>query len=206
MREKKHYTRGEITNNLYTFGSEWVLTDNTEYIGLYHKYTTGEVYTQATWDKNKSVPLIPYEIQDPNITKYIKLKPDIKTSYKSVLTNKSKIITATDRQKGFINRYFIQNLSSAVIYEVDNLQFKLYNSNKLDTNLYNIVVVKWHITGNIEDSYKNSNVFVIGVKNKNKESIRKAKKKIPGLSAKLTNLLEFYADTEFIVPADINSK
>ena len=43
-----------------------------------------------------------------------------------------------------------------------------------------------------------------GVKAKNKKAITKSK--IPGLSAKLTNLLEFYTDTDFLVPADINPK
>jgi len=34
---------GQIQKGLYTQVGEWMFEDGTEYIGDYHKYTTGEV-------------------------------------------------------------------------------------------------------------------------------------------------------------------
>ena len=56
-RQKAYYTIDEITNNLYTTGSEWMLQNFTEYKGLYHTYITGEVYTQAKWNPKTSKKL-----------------------------------------------------------------------------------------------------------------------------------------------------
>ena len=40
MRNKVYYLNDEITTNLYTTGSEWMLETNTNYIGQYHSYIT----------------------------------------------------------------------------------------------------------------------------------------------------------------------
>ncbi len=47
-RLKTFYTADEITNNLYTSGSEYMTEDNVEYVGSYHSYATGERYTNQT--------------------------------------------------------------------------------------------------------------------------------------------------------------
>ena len=78
-RKKVRYTKDEITNNLYTTGSEWMTTDYAEYIGLYHRYTTGEVYTLSKWNSQKSVELIPFKELSKTSQRYRLIKEDIKT-------------------------------------------------------------------------------------------------------------------------------
>ena len=41
----------QIDKGLHTKGKEWMTADDqVEYVGFYHKYTTGEVYTRKDWD------------------------------------------------------------------------------------------------------------------------------------------------------------
>ncbi len=77
-RTKVLYTKSEITENLYTTGSQYMKQDNTEYIGLYHTYITGEIYTEAKWNPAKSEPILPFKIQTPNTEKRRKKKTNIK--------------------------------------------------------------------------------------------------------------------------------
>jgi len=204
FRQKVYYTLDEISENLYTSGSEWMLTDSTEYIGLYHKYTTGEIYTQPTWDFFKSQVLIPYKELNVDNNVYNDLKPDIKTEYNSIQTYYPEI-GIQERSIGSITRYFIKRVNSNSIIEINKQQFEDYNSKKIDPNINVAVSLMWSISGKVDDVFQ-GNVLEKGVKTKNIESIKQAETKILGLSAKLTNLLEFYTDTEFIVPTDINPK
>ena len=203
-RTKVLYTKTEITENLYTTGSQYMKQDNTEYIGLYHTYITGEIYTEAKWNPAKSEPLLPFKIQNPNTEIYRKLKPNIQTTYNSINT----IIPTIDienRKAGMISRYFVQNVSNKKIFEVDKQQYDSYQNKLIDKNLYQVIKLTWYISGNINDKIIGT-VLKKGVKSKNQRAIKFAQQSIPGLSAKLTNLLEYYADTDFIVPADINPK
>jgi hypothetical protein len=78
-RFKTYYPTSEITTDLYTAGKQWMTANNVEYIGVYHKYLTGEVYTRAKWQPGISVILMPYidnTISNKNMP-YLKLKPEI---------------------------------------------------------------------------------------------------------------------------------
>ena len=44
-RNRIYYTKAQINNGLLTEGEEWMFIDGTEYIGQYHTYTTGEVFS-----------------------------------------------------------------------------------------------------------------------------------------------------------------
>ena len=61
-RLRLHYTPNQITKALYTTGSEWQTESGTEYIGLYHTYTTGEVYSESEWNSKTSIKLIEYYV------------------------------------------------------------------------------------------------------------------------------------------------
>ena len=84
MRQKQIYKESEITTDLYTWGEEWQTEDGVEYKGLYHKYTTGEIYTQPVWNELSSKKLVKYQIPDiPIIALYKTLhKNKIQTNYK----------------------------------------------------------------------------------------------------------------------------
>jgi hypothetical protein len=201
MRLKITYLPDEIINNLYTFGKEWMTTNNIEYIGLYHKYSTGETYTEGVWDSKKSIELIPYE--DTTATKF---------QYKNLKSINTKFITPTQYQaensisinQEQIQRYFLQRKNDlSNIIEIDSNQFDLYNNKQIDTNLYTAVRLIWYISGNVDDVIIN-NSKKLGVVSKNRNAVHNAEQRMPGISKKLSNLLEFYTDTDFVVPRDIN--
>jgi hypothetical protein len=204
MRIRSYYSDNEILTSLYTFGKEWQLPDGIEYKGLYHKYIpTGEVYTEGTWNRNKSVKLTEY-IEIPEYSKlYRKIKSDIKIGTESPVPIVSFKPTLQDYSTGYINRYFLKRVNNDLIYEVDDIQYYDQLSNVIDLHLYTGAIVKWFITGETTDT--TSGVAIVpGVITKNKQAIREAEKQISGISKLVTNLLQYYEDTDYVVPKDIN--
>lgn len=202
MRHKVYYTVDEITNNLYTEGLELMYPDGTNYRGLYHKYTTGEIYTRANWHPTLSKKLIPYEQIDDSMTFYKQEKKNIKTKYKSI-ESYNPVITLEDINKGFIRRYFVQNVTDLNITEVSPELFLQYQQNLLDNNLYKALELPWIISGILQSETTNG-VIVNGVYDKNKKTVEINNIEMPGLNSKLANLTEFYTDTTYIVPENIN--
>ena len=93
-RFKIRYTKDEITNNLYTTGNEYMTVDNIEYIGLYHIYSTGEIFTLSSWNPSKSKKLIPYKELSESEKSYSQLKTKdtnfIFNGYANIFRNISK--------------------------------------------------------------------------------------------------------------------
>lgn len=201
MRIKITYLPDEITNNLYTFGKEWMTIDNVEYIGLYHTYSTGEIYSEGTWDSNKSIKLISYEDVSSSKYQYKRLN-SVNTTYITPTPYQAENSISLNQEQ--IQRYFLQrknNLND--IIEVDSTQFDLYANQQIDNNLYTAVQLTWYITGNTQDTITNGSKQ-FGIISKNKNSVTNVEQRMPGISKKLSNLLEFYTDTDFVVPRDIN--
>jgi hypothetical protein len=204
-RFKTYYPADEITANLYTAGVEWMTTDNVEYIGSYHRYTTGEVYTKSTWDARTSVKLIPYVAPDSVVKKneiYVKLKPNFQLRRKSPIEIPVRI-TAADIKNNYIIRYFLKKINDSKIIEVNRTQYLDWQSDNIDRTLYLGAEMQWFISGNIEDIITGT-VRVPGVLTINQENTKVVAIKIPELKSYLSNPLEFYTDSDFIIPVDIN--
>ena len=201
MRIKSYYSANEIVNNLYTTGQELMTTDNVEYIGLYHKYTTGEVYSQPTWDKNKSVKLIKYKDQPESVIEYNKIS-DIEINYKSFNTY-NVAITKENINTGYVDRFIIKRANDNVFYEVNSDTYDMYTNEDIDPVLYLAVKFKWYITGNINDVIQ-SNILIPGVKSNNYKELQTAEKTVPNITSYLTNLLQHYVDNDNVTPKDIN--
>lgn len=204
-RFKTYYPADEITINLFTTGSEWMTEQSIEYIGEYHTYTTGEVYSEASYNPRSSVRLIPYiSTETANNTNiiYKTLKPDIQVAYQSP---EFTIISPTlnDYKSGFFRRYFLKKFNETVIIEVDSKQFNLWKSSVIDRNLYAGVEMLWFISGPIDDTYEKQ-IKIVGVYSKNQKQLALAAQRMPGLATRLTNLIEFYSDTDYLIPKDIN--
>jgi hypothetical protein len=202
-RFKVYYPVEEITTNLYTTGKQWMTKDGREYIGLYHTYITGEAYTQPSWNPKLSVELIAYiDPVTPTIIQYQKLKPDLnllRLSPRSI----SLSISNENIKQGYVMRYFLCKRTDRSILEVDMMQYKFWQNDQIDKKIFTAAEVKWYITGAIQDTI-NKSVLVPGVITKNSESRRIASNTIPELLEKLSNLTEFYTDTDYIAPIDIN--
>lgn len=200
-RLKLYYPVEEITNNLYTFGSELMMEDGTEYIGPFHRYITGEVYTGSTWNAKSSKKLVAFKQQN-KITIYNTLKPNIKV--KHITPKRIPIqITSTDITRGSVQRYFIRKQNETIVFEIDAAQYSKWSNNQIDNKIYTATQLEWFITGNMQDT-KNGNVMIPGVITKNTQQIKAAARTIPELTTILSNPLEFYSDTDYIAPIDIN--
>ncbi len=204
MRIRSYYSDNEIIPNLYTFGKEWQNPDGTEYVGLYHKYiTTDEIYTEPTWNQNKSVKLSEYTEIPPAVKLYKKLNSNIVIGTQTITALFSFKPTLQDYSTGYITRYFLKKVNEDVIYEVDDIHYFDHLSNVIDVHLYNGTAVTWYITGDTTDTI-NGTTTIPGVITKNRQAIKDAEKDVPGISKLITNLLEYYEDTDYVVPKDIN--
>lgn len=201
MRFKLYYTADEITTNLYTSGSEFMTEDNVEYRGLYHSYITGEVYTGAEWNSKISKKLVKWRDITTKNAVYQNLKP---TELVFDVPSPAIIsITPQHVKVGLIDRYFIKKYNDTHIMEIDLVQYEKWLSKKIDSVVYLAVKIPWSITGPIDDELVNG-TLTKGIRNKNLLQIISANSKMPGLSNFLTNPLQFYQDTSFTVPKDIN--
>lgn len=206
MRNRLYYNKEDITENLFTTGSEWMTMDNQEYIGAYHRYSDGLVFSRGTWDASLSKKLIPYvdlnnDILAQRLTLYKKLKPTIKTQY-IVPEQKYITISEQDSLNGFIYRYFIKRFTGE-IFEIDKIQYDQYQNKRIDPNLYTAVRVEWSISGPLNNNTKNQ-VLIKSIETKNRESIQIAARSIPELITYINNYSEFATDIDYNIPSDIN--
>lgn len=205
MRTKLYYSPDEITTYLYTTGSEWMLeSDFSEYFGFYHTYSNGDVFTIGTYDPKLSKKLMPYEDMTADELVYSKLKPDQRVRYKTGLVSYVPSPTQQQIQQGYITRYFAQKHNETAIIELDETQYQQIAQQTFDPNMYRTVSMIWYITGNTETTV-NGSVKIPSVQEKNSQQIHIARKTISNIHLKLTNLIEFYTDISFVVPADINA-
>ena len=217
-RRKIYYQESQIRKNLFTYGKEWMtMIDWKEYIGPYHAYETGEVYTESDWDGMKSKRLMPYKDRSPSYFKYIDLVQYIKVSPKQ-----KKMKTTTLRMNGYINpipvlrkptddelklgsmtRYFVykRNEIDKFCVEVDNEQMESFNLDFTGINkyLYGMFEVPWKLNGPEYDEY-DANGFLVryGVLDTNNRIILKMSKKFRILKEVLRNPRELTVYDDFI--------
>ena len=201
MRIKSFYSANETITNLYTTGQEWMTVDNKEYVGLYHKYSTGEVYTQPKWNADKSKKLIKYKVLDSAIIEYNKVTT-VKLNYDLFKTYNIKL-TRQNIDDGFINRFILKKINENKFYEVDKETYESYAKKKIDPSLYIGIKIKWTISGPLQTNRKGP-IVILSVRDKNIAELDQVEKKMPGLSTYLNNPLQYYTDDDFISPADIN--
>lgn len=174
-RNQIYYPQGQIQKGLYTQGKEWMLEDGTEYVGDYHKYTTGEVYTISAYVDGKSQVLIPYQnLSNVTIKKnfeYNKLKSEL-NGFKPAVYGKSQP-TQEDYNKGFMTKYFVQRKSSGLISEVVSDEFS-----NVQEEHYIKIQLGWKLLGD------DSEVV-------NRKIVLNAEKNIKGISSYITNYSEF---------------
>lgn len=203
-RLKTYYAESEITKNLYTTGKQWMFENFTEYIGTFHIYTTGEVYSESEYNSSLSKRLIPFR-NETNVVKskvYKQLKFNLQTKYKT-LSAVTPIITKKDIKLGYIDRYFFKKVNENKVVETNKTNYDAYYSGRHDKNLYSMIKMKWIITGDTQDVIKN-NITTRGVITKNNIFKQAAIRKMPELETVLTDPLQYYVDDTYNIPVDIN--
>ena len=204
MRKKVYYSDQEIIKNLYTTGKEWMLSDYTEYIGQYHRYTTGEVYTHPEWDKNKSVRLIKFQ-ELPETVKIYKSIKSVKTNYNTTIQSWNPVITSADKKTGSITRFFIKRYDNDSITEINSDTFNKWMLKQIDQNIYQAVSIEWVIADTYTKFDTNKDILQ-QVAEFNKKTIKTLQKPFDiVLSKYLTDYTELYVDATYNIPPDINN-
>lgn len=210
-RSKLYYKDSQITKNLFTNGKQFMtLSDWKEYIGPYHVYSTGEVYTEAEWHPTKSTKLVRYRERSDSYFKYVDLthyakinkQKQLKISNIPKYDNYKKPIsvfiepTNDDYASGFITRHFAykRNERNQFFVEVDKKQTIDYYVDRKGINqyLYGLFDLVWKLTGP-EFDIKNSegNIIEFGVVDTNKRTIARLSREFPILAVTLNNPKQF---------------
>jgi len=105
-------------------------------------------------------------------------------------TNKPKI-TQTDINNGYVTRYFVRNVSTKVVTEIDKKQYEAFKNNVL----YERIEFPWVITGLANDQLSTDNKIIYGTKHKNTVTTQFYNKRLPGLDRVLRNPLEYFIGT-----------
>lgn len=175
-RQKIYYPPGQIQTGLYTQGGEWMFEDGEEYIGPYHTYSTGEVFSGSRYNTSLSKKLIRFV--DLSVQSFSK-----KFQYDSIRTSEieeayfptySKVTPTLDNySNGYVDRFFVKRKHQDFISEVDS---KVYSQTQ--STLFEKTKIRWKLTG-------------INAVDVNITQVRKAEKTIEGISNYITNYSEF---------------
>jgi len=200
-RKRIYYTKGQITKGLVTNGGQWMTTDNVEYIGQYHTYTTGEVFTDASYINNKSRILIPYV----DIETVSELDIDFSKNFEydtisNVNINRSaspnpvsQLPTNKDILRGYMIRNFAVKVTDGEVIELTTKDIQQIGSeNGLDKNLYRTFNLRWKITGPTNDVLDSQgNIIESGIVQTNQRTLNLKAQKYPKIKEYIPNLLQF---------------
>lgn len=107
--------------------------------------------------------------------------------YTSPLSNKPKI-SQQDINSGFVNRYFVRNISLKNVTEVDVKQYEVFRKNPM----YQTIKLPWIIMGNANDTVGIDGKLIYGTRHKNSITVAFYERQLPGLSRVLRNPLEYF--------------
>jgi len=184
-RRRIYYPEGKIQKGLYTIGKAWMFEDGIEYIGSYHTYSTGEVYSQSSYIRNVSRKLIPYrdvsQFEIKSIFDYDGLpKKETLKEYFSPYYNKTQP-QESDYFQGFFDRYFVKSLSTNIIFEVS-----LKDYQRVQKENFQKTIITWKLTGPINDTNLEP-----GVEDTNRRLVNLAEREITGIVNYITNFTEY---------------
>lgn len=210
FRKKLYYPENQIQRNLFTEGKEWMTLDDwKEYSGFYHRYATGEIFTEKDWDPIRSRKLVKLKKREDSYFRYLDLM-----HYVVIGGEKKQIIggggnqfsrysapravkvrpSQIEQEDGVMKRYFIykRNEPSRVFFEVDKSQTANYDRDHSGINqyLYGLLEIPWKLSGPQFDVRRNGTLIQSGVYNTNQRIIERHSKKFPILKQILTNLVE----------------
>ena len=172
-----------------TQGSQYMYADTLkEYIGDYHVYKTGAVYSDAEYNPktSKELMILIDSLQNPICQTYLRVSRKLFTNYAPPEIY-YKIILQEEYLGGFVERFVIQKRNEPTrIFEVDKDQFKSlnrFNLGGLNEYIYRRERCLWRITG--DPAY---------VRDWNLNVLAELEKTIPGVGTYL-----FTDPTEFLL-------
>lgn len=204
-RRRIYYTKAQTNTGLVTKGKEWMFVDGTEYIGQYHSYTTGEVFTEPNYVSNKSKKLIPYAdytaiLESSGNFKFNRATNSEYDLVKNIDISKSKHLnpgsekpTNDDVVKGFMKRYFVYKVNDGQLVELSKDGYdKVGTDDGFDKILWRKFTIKWKVSGTDYDIIdKVGNIKEAGIIDTNKRTIAVVSETYPTLIEYITDYREF---------------
>lgn len=111
-------------------------------------------------------------------------------------TNKPKI-TQADINNGYVMRYFVRNVSTKIVTEIDKKQYEAFKNNVL----YEKLELQWRIAGFANNILATDNNIIYGTKHSNTVTTQFYEKRLPGLQRILRDPLEYFQGTMNREPA-----
>jgi len=102
-------------------------------------------------------------------------------------TNKPKI-TQTDLINGYVTRYFVRNLSTKEVIEIDQKQYEMFKTNVL----YEKLDLQWRISGFANNILATDDNIIYGTKHSNTVTTQFYEKRLSGLQRILRDPLEYF--------------
>jgi hypothetical protein len=197
-----YFPSNKVTTNLYTNGGEFFIQGtNIPYIGYYHKFSTGEIFTGQNPNVSTTRPLIktptiiptqitniPYTVVIVNSNEnqeYIKTKKVDVNSLQTLPTPYYPQPTSNDYQIGEFQRYFARKINEPSFIEITQDTYnRMFNKDSnILYSLYIICSLPWLLIGDknqVEDTNRNIILYT------------ESTAKVYGLDQFLKNKLEFY--------------
>jgi len=197
-----YFPKNKVTTNLYTNGGEFFIQGTSNpYIGYYHKFSTGEIFTGQNPNVSNTRPLVKTPTTTPNqITNlpytvvvvnskenqgYIKTKKVNTDTLQTLPTPFYPQPTSNDYQIGEFQRYFARKINEPSFTEISQDTYnKMFNQDSnILYSLYTICSLPWLLVGD-KTQVENTNRNII--------LYTEATTKVYGLNQFLKNKLEFY--------------
>jgi len=169
-----------MTTGLMTDGEEFMTLDNVEYVGPYHTYGDGAVYTGSDYTSD-SQPLIKYRLNEPEVSLVYDKITENKFPKKAELVASEPVLTEDDYTIGHMSRYFAVKINDNTGYSAIEISKKDYNKFKVKKSstsfIYNVIEIKWKLTGPLHDEYDGDIRINSGVFDTNRRVVVTASKK-----------------------------
>lgn len=186
---------------LVTTGKEWMDADTyKEYIGLYHSYPNGAVYSEASFSERSRL-LMPYaeqteptglvdesgneasDAESINNSIYFQITERRFNRHRSP-TFYYPTPTTQEYEIGFMQRFFVRKKNEGGIVEINISDFNAANRKNepgIDLGIYQREKIQWSIAGAVDDARK-ANLRVL----------QAAEVRMPGITQYLSDLDEFH--------------
>lgn len=198
MRYKATYLDSEIERGLYTHGNEIVHFDsNKDYIGWYHVYNTGEIYSLPNYVNNESIKLkLKYDSDKVEFNNASNGIFNEYSNYKHISPH-APFPTQEDYDVGYIDRFFMKrrNGTGQPIIEISEDSYNNLNENPntFYSVLHKTTKLRWKISGNKHDKFNSDGLRVdSGVYETNKRVLFDLESEFDGITNYLSNLLQYY--------------
>lgn len=162
-REKIFYPSNQIQKGFYTKGTELEDENNKEYIGQYHIYVNGAIYSEADYVKGKSKVLQKISTKPKNNQTYSKLtnnEYDLNLNDISIVVNKYYVKTDEDIENSYYIRYFIKRTNNKEFKETNKDTFESLENNDKFLRFFEVFNIKWYFNNPMYD-YIKDNIIVI---------------------------------------------